>query len=329
VSIALLITIPAPLGRSLAAQPLTGTLDPPPTGGSVDQYNAAIRRAYAQVQAAVAASADLDEVPSNLDPPLASAATELQRIFFNGCLRKFLEMGHPECAMGDTASTTTVALIGDSDATMWTPGFQQAAAQRHWRLELLTRAACPMLDLPTINDVLHREYTECDQWRAQITARLQTEHPKLIVLSMFRRYGRDADAPAGFTSYDPAWLNSITRLVRQLRATGAQVLVLGPIPDPQSDVPACLSLHLDDATTCSPPRSVAVNQPGITAETAATKAGGGQYADVTPLFCTTERCPVIVGNTLVYFDQKHLTLEYTRLLTPVLGVVADRALVGD
>ena len=102
----------------------------------------------------------------------------------------------------------------------------------------------------------------------------------------------------------------MTRLTQELRGTGAQVLVLGPIPDPRSVVPMCLSGHLDDATACSPPRSTAVNKPGIAAETAAIKAGGGQYADLTELFCTASRCPVIVGNTLVYFDQNHLTLEY-------------------
>jgi SGNH domain (fused to AT3 domains) len=118
----------------------------------------------------------------------------------------------------------------------------------------------------------------------------------------------------------------LTRLVRQLRETGSTVLVLGPVPDPQSLVPTCLSGHLDDATACSPPRSAAVNQPGVAAESAATKVGGGQYVDLTELFCTAARCPVIVGNTLVYLDWSHLTLEYSRLLAPVIGALADRAL---
>ena len=69
-----------------------------------------------------------------------------------------------------------------------------------------------------------------------------------------------------------------------------------------------------------------MNQRGIAAETAATQAGGGQYADLTELFCTADRCPVIVGNTLVYLDGSHLTLEYSRLLAPVMGALADRAL---
>ena len=91
-------------------------------------------------------------------------------------------------------------------------------------------------------------------------------------------------------------------------------------------VPICLSDHLDDATACSPPRSTAVNQAGIAAESAATKAGGGQYADLTELFCTTDRCPVIVGNTLVYFDSIHLTIEHARALAPAMGALADRTL---
>ena len=219
-----------------------------------------------------------------------------------------------------------MALVGDSNAAMWGPAFQQVAVQRHWRLETLTKAGCPLLDLPITNPLLRREYTECEQWRGQIIARLQAEHPRLVVLSMWRRYGAGYGWQPGFTSYDPAWIDSLTRVVQQLRGTGAQVLVLGPIPDLHSVVPICLSGHLDDATACSPPRSTAVNEPGIAAEAAATKAGGGQYADLTALFCTADRCPAIVGNTVVYLDEAHMTAEYSRLLAPVMGALADRTL---
>lgn len=131
---------------------------------------------------------------------------------------------------------------------------------------------------------------------------------------------------AGFTSYDPAWIDGLNHLVQQLHATGATVLVLGPIADPHTSVPDCLSGHLDDAIACSPPTSTAVNQPGIAAETVATNAAGGRYADLTELFCTANRCPVTIGNTLVYMDQNHITDEYSRLLAPVIGTLADRAL---
>ena len=120
----------------------------------------------------------------------------------------------------------------------------------------------------------------------------------------------------------------MSRLVSRLRGTGAAVLVLGPIPDPRLTVPTCLSTHLTDASACSPERSVAVNDAGITAEKAATAASGGHYADLTPLFCTAQRCPVIVGNDLVYRDDNHVTIAYAQTLAPVIGALADQALAA-
>ena len=138
------------------------------------------------MQAAVAASADLKAVPSNLDPPLADASAERRPILQRLPAQPF-QVGQPECATGDTASTTTVALVGDSHAAMWNPAFQQVAEQRRWRLETLGKAACPLMNLRITNPHLHREYTECEQWRGQIIARLRAEHPRLVVLSMSRR----------------------------------------------------------------------------------------------------------------------------------------------
>jgi peptidoglycan/LPS O-acetylase OafA/YrhL len=330
VGVALLAWVPTPVGRGAPAAPLTITAAPAPAGSTMDAYDAAVRQAFAQVQAAVAASADLKAVPSNLEPPLAGAAAEFKAMFLNGCLRNPWEGGQPECATGDTASTTTVALVGDSHATMWSPAFQQIAAQRHWRLETLGKGGCPTMNL-LITDPLRRLMSTalCERWRSQILARLRAEHPRLVVVSMWRGYGEGPSDLPGFRSYDPAWIDSLTRLVQQLHGTGAKVLVLGPIPNPLSVVPICLSGHLDDATACSPLRSTAVNESGIAAESAATKAGGGQYADITELFCTADRCPVIVGNTLVYIDWTHLTLEYSQLLAPIIGALADRALAGS
>ena len=325
VGVALLVVVPVPVGRGAPAAPLTITAAPAPTGPNIDAYNAAVQHAVAQVQAAVAASADLKAVPSNLDPPLADPAAELNAMAVNSCMRNFWEVEQPECATGDTASTTTVALVGDSHASMWAPALQQVAAQQRWRLEMLDKMGCPFMDLP-IGDT--RSF-HCEQWRGRIIARLRAEHPRLVVVTMWRGYGPSYGWIPAFTTYDRAWIDSFTRLVQQLRGTGAKVLVLGPIPDPHSVVPICLSGHLDDATACSPPRSTAVNESGIAAESAATKAGGGQYADVTELFCTADRCPVIVGNTLVYVDSNHLTLEYSRLLAPIIGALADRALAGS
>ncbi len=82
VGAALLVAIPAPVGHGAPATPLAITTTAVPAGSSIDSYNAAIQNAFAQVQAAVAASANLKAVPSNLQPPVADAAAEHKAMLF-------------------------------------------------------------------------------------------------------------------------------------------------------------------------------------------------------------------------------------------------------
>ncbi len=311
VAMVMLATLAAPTGRGAPVTPLPNTSDA--QAASTDPVEV--------IRAAVAASVGMRAVPSNLSPPLAAAATK-PAMFVNGCVRSWREVGQPECATGDTASPTRVALVGDSHAAMWQPAFEPVAQQHHWRLETMAKVTCPLLELPIRSPYLGREYTECVQWRGEILGRLAAEKPQVVVLAMGRRYGADF----GFTTYDRAWLDSLTRMVAQLRATGAHVFVLGPIPDPHGSVPTCLSGHLDNAAACEQPRSGAVDDGGAAAEATATAAGGGQYISFTDLFCTADRCPTIVGNTLVFRDDNHVTTQYAQVLAPVLTAPVAGAL---
>ena len=279
--------------------------------------------AIARIAAAVGASAQRREVPSNLTPPLAEAATDKPAVFVNGCVRSWRDDGVPDCASGDLSGKTTVALVGDSHAAMWLPGLEPAAQQRHWRIETMAKITCPLQDVGITSPYLGREYTECQTWRGQVMDRLQAERPKLVVLDMSRRYGADF----GFTAYDRAWLDSLKALVMQLRTTtGGRVLVLGPVPDPHAVVPVCLSDHLADTRDCTPARSMALNANGIAAESATVRSAGGWYADLSALFCTDTVCPVIIGNDLVFRDDNHVTVSYARTVGPVLAMLADEAI---
>jgi hypothetical protein len=312
--------VPVPVGQGAAVDAPRIAVADGPSRPVADPQEAAVQAVTAQVQAAVAAAAGVQAVPSNLSPSLADAPAAKPAVFVNGCVRSWLGTGQDECASGDVGAPRTMALVGDSHAAMWQPGMELAAAKQHWRLETMAKVLCPMLDLPTQSPYLGREYRECDQWRTQVLDRLRAERPQLIVLDMVRRYTPDY----GFTVYGPEWLASLTRTVSALRATGAVVLMLGPVPDPQGNVPTCLSGHLDSAAACAPNRAVAMNEAGIEAEAAAVTAAGGQYASLTDLFCTPTTCPVVVGNQLVFRDDNHLSIDYAQFLAPVLAALVDR-----
>ncbi|MBI2701539.1 MAG: acyltransferase [Mycobacterium sp.] len=323
----LLTAVPAPVGHGAAAPQAKIVALPPVPDPHLSPQEAAVRQAFAQAREMLAAAADQRAVPSNLTPSLAAAPADKAAVFVNGCMRSWRDVGQSECASvkGDGDTRTTVALIGDSHAAMWDPALQRVAEQRHWRLETMAKVTCPFLDIPIVSPYLGRKYTECEQWRGEIVSRLAAERPRLVVLSMSRRYHADFS----FASYDPAWIHALATVVAQLRGMGSQVLVLGPVADPQSSAPTCLSAHLDDAGTCAPARSVAVNGDGIDVEQRATTAAGGSYADLTDLFCSPERCPLVVGDTLVFRDDNHVTTEYAQLLAPVLGALADRTITNE
>lgn len=327
-----LITIPAPVGRGPAIPPVTITATPAEPGSGVPAHERAVREVFEQVQSAVAASVGLQAVPSNLNPPLDSQTDQINSIMTHGCLLLPLQADQPECVAGDPDSATRVALIGDSRAAMFNPAFRLAAEQRRWRLEMLSKAACPITDLPLTPhfNTLTEEFQRCTTWRNQILDRLRAERPQLIIISTARLYGGDGTGvwqQPGFDRYDQAWISGLGETVRSLRETGARVLVLGAIPDPIAVTPNCLSDHLDDATVCaaSPEQSV-LTSPGAAAERAAVENGGGQFAVLTDLFCTASTCPPIVGNTMVYYDGGHITKQYSELLSPAMGALADLAL---
>ena len=279
--------------------------------------------AVAAARAAVDASSQRSAVPAELSPSLAAASTDKPEVFLDGCVRSWLEVGAPDCVSGNPDGQTTVALVGDSHAAMWHPALEPVAQHNNWRLVTMAKVTCPLQDLPIISPYLGRTYAECEQWRAETLSRLAVERPKLVMLSMSRRYGADF----GFSSYDPAWIAGLTDLVGEVRATtGGRVLVLGPVPDPHTNVPVCLSAHLDDALVCAPDRATGLNPAGIAAESQATGNGGGQYADLSQLFCTAEVCPVVIGNDLVFRDDNHVTVTYARTLAPVLGMIAEQAI---
>jgi peptidoglycan/LPS O-acetylase OafA/YrhL len=311
----LLMVRPVPVGHGMAAAPVAPLVAAGPSAKTASPPMSVSD----QVLAAVAKSAGPGPVPANLTPALNAIAKP--EVFVNGCVLSWRDIAQPECASGDVGSATTVALVGDSHAAMWQPALEPIARERHWRLETMSKVLCPFLDLPIDSPYLGRKFTECERWRGSVMARLFKEKPEVILLDMSRRYGADF----GFTSYDQAWLDSLELVVQTLRQTGAKVLVLGPVADPHSTVPTCVSAHMDNAVECAPRRAEGLNDGGIAAEAAATAAGGGQYMELSELFCTSDRCPVVVGNTLVYRDDNHITTEYARVLAPLLIEKIERA----
>ncbi|HZD74906.1 MAG TPA: acyltransferase family protein [Actinomycetota bacterium] len=318
VSVGIASLLPVPRGHGVVAAPAAIPMTLPPRGKSSKADDAAparLARLAAPVERAVARAVTVRKVPSNLDPPLDRAHADRAQPIRDGCHLSWFAVHSGRCVYGSVASHRTVMLFGDSHAAQWFPALDRAAKARRWRLVSLTKSTCPPVQLPLWSPVLGRPYRECEEWRATALQRIRTERPAVVVLGAARHYSE----VYRFQVYGPAWVSGLASTVRLVRATGAQVVVLGPTPRPRGNVPDCLSQHLENAVACTRPRTAAINTPGMRAERKAVLRAGGSYIDVSPWICTRSTCAVVVGNLLTYRDDNHLSTVYAAWLSPLLA----------
>jgi hypothetical protein len=315
----------APTSKLATKKVDTGTGE---TESTINPVVSAAQSLTNQVQADVAQSVGIQDVPANLTPSLAGAAADEAAPFVDGCFDGFTENSVNPCNYGDVTAppSKTVVLFGDSHALMWFPAFDNLANQYGWHLIPQAKATCPPIDINVYSPILGGWYTGCNEWRAAVVARIQALHPA-VVLGFSREYGIPDDR---VVVDGAAWMQGLSSMMTTLRATGAQVVLMGDVPYPQTGlVPDCLSAHLSDATVCTMPKQYPYFNPsGVGQEEAAAAAAGAGYIDTQPWFCAGTTCAVIVDNLLVYRDDNHITDTYASWLTPVIGADLEEATQG-
>jgi hypothetical protein len=258
-------------------------------------------------------------VPPDIQPPLSDAMRDAPVTYSDGCHLGPRVVTPPPCVFGVASASTTVVLIGDSKAAQWFPALVMLAEQRGWRLISLTKSACTAADVPVWSGTLHRENTECADWRRAVIARVAAEHPALVIVSDDRLYELAVNGgPVPLASVPDLWNAGLQRTLTALRASAARVVLLGDTPRSRFDTPVCLAAHLADSGACATTRARAIDQGRLDADAAVASAAGARFIDPTPWVCPSDPCPPIMGTLLVYREQDHLTTAFVDSLAPRL-----------
>jgi len=256
-------------------------------------------------------------VPANLTPKLDKATTDVPGD--NGCFLGYAPTAQGPCEFGDPAGAKTAVLFGDSHAEQWFGALDAAAKKNHWRLIDWTKAACPIGNVPSIVPGLNRPYAECDTWRAATVRRVAALHPDLIIAGQ-------SDATRGDYD-DQLWAKATADTLLQMSGGGA-VILLQDNPYAPADPVGCLSSHLDDARACTYPLAKAYyyakpqRRPTVAA---VAREAGFNVVDTSEWTCGVDRCPVIVGNMLVYRDLGHVTNTFATWLAPIVEHLLPKA----
>lgn len=252
-------------------------------------------------------------VPKNLEPTITAAV----RFHSNDApwpTRQPWTCEELYCSFGSATPSATIAITGDSHAVHWLGALYEAARVNDWRVVDLTKAGCPSWRTS-------REESDsgCPFFRAEALRRIERDKFDLVVVSNAPR----RDLPLGIGRLRAAAQESLAAIRRS-----APVVLLGDTPAARGSVPLCLVRHLEDSARCEPRRREAVRDEingmlqGLANEVDAS------FVDPTDWLCSATRCPVVVGNQLVYFDDDHVTPYFSRTRGPFMGDVIRAALAG-
>jgi peptidoglycan/LPS O-acetylase OafA/YrhL len=262
------------------------------------------------------------KAPPNLTPTLAKAARALPVIVKNDCHLQHSGVRSKPCIYGDARSHTSVVLFGDSHAAAWFPALDLISEQQHWRLVDLTKAGCPPAEVSIVFVQGGAPYPECTAWRRNAQAQIAALHPALVVMAWARYIEQpEARALAGVpTPFGSTWQNGLAAIFRFLHNSASHVVFISDTPTLRQLAPDCVAGHISDVRPCTTPRHAAIRLQDVKSqELELARKEQIDSIDPTAWFCAPTKCPVIVGNILLYRDNAHMSPAWSRFIAPVLA----------
>ena len=327
-----------PSGPVTTASLATATIEPiEPDPGAAPDPNAAASRNRPAADLALTGSVVLAPPDADRTSLTPEAARDDMAPNLRSCYNTYnTALAAKDCVYGDPEGDTVIALVGDSHAQHWSPALNRLAVERGWQLYIWGKAACPVQDTPVLK-VNRSDYPGCTAWREELMLRL-SELPRLdaVVVGRASRYDRllqDTDGSrASEEDVAPIWEAASRRTFEELRRYADDVVVMRDIPQPGSDVPACLSENPRDLRRCDFPRegNILVDQSLTGAEERAAEGMAGvSFVDMTEEICPVDPCPAVTRDgTIMYRDDDHLSATFSERLWRLLGRELDPILAG-
>jgi SGNH domain (fused to AT3 domains) len=266
------------------------------------------------VAALVTGSSSIETLPADLVPPLAQAASDTPGAYYpvadHACL------GVSKCIFGDTSSTSTIVLYGDSHAQMWLPALVPVAVAAHDRLVLVWEPGCPAASVSVWSTPTHSINESCNQFRASMISRIKRLDPALVLLA-----DRTSDIPGADNQPTTAqqWRSGLERTISELKTSTTKVAIIGDITVfSPLELPECLAADPTSVQTCSVNNPNGKTRQQFGAERAAANAKGVKYINPQPWLCTSV-CSPVIGNMVAYFDTFHVSATYAEFLSVVWG----------
>lgn len=250
-----------------------------------------------------------DYVPTNGTPRLQDANADVPALSRMGCSPGDFSAAVKVCTFGATTHDRQYVLFGDSHAAQWFDAALATAAAHDAQLIVLNKSRCASIEVPRYVQGNIDQY--CERWKDDAILKIKELRPELVMLSNLH-VRSDQD---GRSVTSEQWAAATARSVAKLAGT-VPVVVIADSPWFDQSPILCGSQHLDDLSPCDIRRADVIDAAWVADEERATESAGGRYMDLTDAYCSTQLCNLVLGDTLIYRDNHHLTSSVVKLLAP-------------
>ena len=266
----------------------------------------------------VANSEQMQEIPANLEPPFEQLYQMPEpELYALGC--HFNNIKKPDvCTFGNPNSKTSIALIGDSHAAQWFQPIKKIIEKRNWKLVTYTQSGCSLFS------VAGGVSEDCQLWNNYVLQQIKINKFSLVIMSNFSNQDSLQDEKLVLRS--ALVTDNLKILESTITKFDTKLLYIADTPKPTSMIPNCLSQYVAQIQMCTfdLPKAMDLSSGLMLREVFSTDKSS--YIDLTEWFCVNSRCPGIIGNTLVYRDDSHISDPYAIALTDVLAVQINEVL---
>ncbi len=241
----------------------------------------------------------------------------LPAIYAMGCDDWYASAELKVCSFGSPDAKHTAVAMGDSIGLQWFPALARIFAGPDWRLLVLTKSSCPMVDRPIYYARIGREYTECASWRQRAEDWMARMQPDFLILG--------STHTAAYTKDE--WIGGTHDLLARLAPHAGRLVVLRSTPHLELDGAQCLEVRsaLYAALVDAEKRCVArpdmheSDQVNDWITQAAKPFGNVRLVDMDDEVCPLGLCHAAINGRLVYRDQQHLNADFVETLTAPLA----------
>jgi len=241
------------------------------------------------------------------------ARQDLSELYAYGCDTWFSSAELTVCPFGNGKAQHTAVLMGDSVGAQWFPALESRFTQAGWRLLVIIKSSCPMVDKPFFYARIGKEYTVCAEWRQHALEFLREIKPDHVFL------GSGISSGNNFTPTD--WTEGTRKVLEVISPHVDKITLIRSTPILPFNTLDCLADEtslarlLAGENRCS---AIPNNTNGDQVFTALQEAAIGfpnvRLLDMNDAICPNGRCSAKQDGFIVFRDSQHLTASFTAQL---------------